>query len=177
MANGIGNSGASGDSTREFVISRTFDAPRELVWKAFTEREHLMQWFGPKGFKMLAGTVDLRPGGTFHYGMQAPDGKTMWGKWIFREIVPPERLVTVVSFSDEQGGVTRHPLAPSWPLETLSTTTLAEAGGKTTITLRWSALNATNEERKTFDASHDGMRMGWTGTMDQLDAYLARARG
>ena len=104
MANGIGNSGASGDSTREFVISRTFDAPRELVWKAFTEREHLMQWFGPKGFKMLAGTVDLRPGGTFHYGMQAPDGKTMWGKWIFREIVPPERLVTVVSFSDEQGG-------------------------------------------------------------------------
>lgn len=176
MANGTDN-GASSESAREFVISRTFDAPRDLVWKAFTEREHLMHWFGPKGFKMQAGKIDLRPGGVFHYGMQAPDGKTMWGKWTFREIVPPERLVTVVSFSDEQGGVTRHPLVQNWPLETLSTTTFAESGGKTTITLRWSAFNATEEERKIFDASHDGMRMGWTGTMDQLDAYLAQAKG
>src|SRR2546426_146985 len=93
---------------REFVITRVFDAPRELVWKAYTEAAHLQHWWGPKGFKMRSCKVDLRPGGVFHYGMEAPDGSVMWGKWVFREIVAPERLTIVVSFSNEEGGVTRH---------------------------------------------------------------------
>ena len=158
-----------------FVISRTFDAPRDLVWKAYTEVDRLKEWWGPKGFTMLECKIDLRPGGIFHYGMRAPDGNVMWGKWIFREIVAPERLVIVVAFSDEGGGVTRHPYAPDWPLETLSTTTLDEHGGKTTINMRWVALNATETERKTFNAAHDSMRMGCTGTFDQLAEYLAKA--
>lgn len=167
--------GTTPAASAPFVIARTFDAPRELVWKAFTERDQLMRWFGPKGFTMQFATLDLRPGGVFHYGLQSPDGKEMWGKWIFREIVKPERLVFVVSFSDAQGGVTRHPMSPTWPLETLSTNTFTEHEGKTTIAVRWSAINATDDERKTFDDSHEGMRMGWTGTMDQLAAYLTLA--
>ena len=92
---------------REFVISRVFDAPRELVWKCFTEPERMKQWWGPKGFKVLASKMDLRPGGTYHYGLKAPNGAPMWGKFVFREIVPPQRMVLINSFSDEAGGVTR----------------------------------------------------------------------
>jgi uncharacterized protein YndB with AHSA1/START domain len=168
---------ATGSPTQNpFVITRVFNAPRGLVWKAFTQCEHLKHWWGPKGFKVLSCKIDLRPGGVFHYGMQSPDGKMMWGKFIYREIIAPERLVHIVSFSDENQGVTRHPMAPTWPLETLADATFTESGGKTTITVRWSAHNATPEERAVFDASHDSMRQGWTGTMDQLDAYLAKAK-
>jgi uncharacterized protein YndB with AHSA1/START domain len=159
----------------EFVISRTFDAPRDLVWKAFTDPERMKQWWGPKGFTVIASKMDLRPGGTYHYGMRAPDGSAMWGKFVYREIVPPERMVLINSFSDEAGGITRHPMAPNWPLELLSTFTFEDVGGKTKFTVRWSPHNATEEERKVFAASHDSMRGGWGGTMDQLAAYLASA--
>lgn len=169
-ANQSSPSNPAGD--KPFVISRTFDAPRELVFAAFTQPEHLMQWMGPKGFQMTKCSVDLRPGGLFHYGLRAPNGAMMWGKWIFREITPPERLVVEVYFSDESAGVTRHPMAADWPLATLSTTTLVEQNGKTLMTLQWRALNATETEQKRFDASHDSMTQGWGGTMDQLTAYL-----
>ena len=96
---------------------------------------------------------------------------------VYREIVPPERLVFINSFSDEKGGVTRHPLAPTWPLEMLSIFTFEELpGGKTKFTIRWSPHNATAEERKTFDAGHDSMTQGWSGTLEQLEAYLAKAQ-
>ena len=97
----------------------------------------------------------------------------MWGKFTYREIVVPERIVLVNSFSNASGEVTRHPLSPTWPLETLSTTELSEREGKTTLTITWRPLNPTEEERRTFDGAHDGMRQGWAGTMGQLAAYLA----
>ena len=162
---------------KPFEITRVFDAPRDKVWKAWTETERLKQWWGPKGFKVHTCKVDLRPGGVFLYGMTAPDGKDMWGKFTYREIVPPERMVLINSFSDEAGGVTRHPMAPTWPLEMLSTFTFEdEPGGKTKVTIRWSPHNASEEERKTFEAGRDSMRQGWGGTMDQLAAYLAKAQ-
>ena len=158
----------------DFVISRVLDAPRELVWKCFTDPEHMKQWWGPKGVKVVKSEMDLRPGGTYHYGMQTPDGSVMWGKQVYREIVPPERIVFINSFSDENGGLTRHPMAPTWPMEMLSVFTFEEQpGGKTKFTVRWSPYNATEEERKTFDAGHASMTQGWSGTMDQLEAYLA----
>ncbi|HEY2526525.1 MAG TPA: SRPBCC domain-containing protein [Xanthobacteraceae bacterium] len=161
----------------DFVISRLFDAPREMVWKAFTEPERLNEWFGPKGVKVVSATLDLRPGGTFHYSMRTPDGRVMWGKFVYREIIAPTRLVWVNSFSDAAGGLTRHPLSPSWPLEMLTTVTFdAPHVGQTGVTIRWSALNATEAEQRTFDAGHDSMRQGWSGTFDQLAAYLASAR-
>ena len=158
-----------------FTLTRTFDAPRDRVWKAWTEPERLKHWWGPKGFNTFSAKVDLKPGGIFHYGMRSPDGQTMWGKFTYREIKAPERLVFIVSFSDESGGVTRHPMAPTWPLETLSTITFAEHGGRTTITVEWMPENATEAERKVFDESHESMRNGWTGTFDQLQEYLAKA--
>jgi len=162
-------------AAEEIVITREFDAPRDLVFAAWTEEERMAQWWGPKGFTMTFAKLDLRPGGMFHYGMRGPDGSEMWGKMVYREITPPERLVVVVSFSDENGGTTRHPMAPTWPLEMLNTITFAERAGKTTITLRSSAYNASDEERATFKAGHASMQGGYTGTLNQLDDYLAKA--
>ena len=122
--------------------------------------------------------MDLRVGGTYHYGMKTPDGGAMWGLFKYREIVPKEKLVFVNSFSDEKGGITRHPGQQKWPLYMLSTFTFEDApGGKTKFTVRWQTLDATAEEQQTFDTMHDSMTQGWGGTMDQLAAYLAKARG
>lgn len=158
---------------RAFVTTREFHAPRQLVWDAWTKPEHLARWFGPKGLLLKVGAFDFKPDGTFLYGMTSPDGHTMWGKWIFKEIVPPRKLVIITSFSDAQGGITRHPMSPTWPLQSLSTTTFAEQDGKTTMTLHWIPIHATAEERKTFDGAHDSMTQGWGGTMESLTAYLA----
>ncbi len=160
-----------------FVISRSFDAPRELVWRVYTEREHLARWFGPKGFTLTASDLDFRPGGAFHYALRAPDGHEMWGKWIFLDIVAPERLVVIVAFSDAAGGITRHPMNPDWPRQTRGTTTFSEHAGKTTVTVRWEAWEADATEQRVFDESHDSMRMGWGGTFEQLADYLATLRG
>jgi uncharacterized protein YndB with AHSA1/START domain len=156
-----------------FVLSRTFDAPRDVVFRAFTEPERMKHWWGPKGFTVIASTMDLRPGGTYHYGLKAPDGSAMWGKFVYREVVAPERLVFVNSFSDESGGITRHPMSAAWPLEMLSTFSFTEERGRTTFTIKWSPLDPSPEERATFDGAHEGMRQGWDGTLDQLAAYLA----
>jgi len=164
-------------AVKEFVISRVFDAPRDLVWKAFTECEHLMHWWGPKGFKMVSCKMDFRPGGIFHYCLESPDGQKMWGKFIYREIKAPDYFEHTVSFSDEKGGVTRHPLAPTWPRQTIAKATFADERGKTRLTVHWAPFEATDEEAKTFDQGRDGMRQGWSGTMDQLDEYLAKRKG
>jgi len=160
---------------RPFVIARTFDAPRGLVWKAWTERERLKQWFGPQGSTMPETTMDFRPGGTCHSCLRFPDGREMWGKFIYREIVAPERLVYVQHFSDRDGGITRHPLSFTWPLQMLTTVTFAEQSGKTLLTVRWLPLKPTDEERQTFDSAHEGMKQGWSGTFEQLADYLAKS--
>ena len=157
---------------RPFIIARLLDAPRDLVWKTWTDREH-MQWWGPKGVTIQHAKLELRPGGTFHYCMRTPDGHDLWGKWVLREIVPPQRLVFINSFSDEAGGITRHPLNPNWPREVLSTVTFDDCQGKTLLIVRWLPWNSTEPERKTFDENHDSMRGGWTGTLDRLVEYLA----
>ena len=166
---------------REFVLTREFDAPRELVWKAWSEPERLAQWWGPKGFAMLVAKLDFRAGGSFHYCMEAPGGGPMsgkmWGKFAYREIVAPERIVFVNSFSNAEGGLTRHPLSATWPLEVLNVLTFAEKDGRTTLTLRGGPINATAEERATFLGAFEGMQKGFGGTLDQLAAYLAQAKG
>ena len=108
------------------MISRVFDAPRELLWECFTDPERMKQWFGPRGSTVVASKMDLRLGGTYHGGMSMPNGQVMWGKFVYREITAPERLVLVNSFSDEAGGMTRHPMSPTWPLELLTTFTFEE---------------------------------------------------
>jgi uncharacterized protein YndB with AHSA1/START domain len=167
---------SGGRVQEDFVISRVFDAPRDLVWKVFTDPGHMKNWWGPKGFAVRFSKMDFRPGGSYLYGMRSPEGHDMWGKFVYREIVAPERIVLINSFSDEKGGLTRHPMSPTWPLEMLSTFTFAEQDGKTTLTIRWSPYNATEEERKTFDEGRPSMNQGWGGTLGQLEAYLAAVR-
>lgn len=159
---------------KPFTISREFDAPRDLVWEAWTNREHLMKWFGPRGCTIITANLDFRHGGSFHYCMATSDGNRMWGKFVYREIVPPRKIVLVNSFSDEAGGLTRHPGSATWPLEMLHTTTLTERDGKTTMTIEWVPINATETERQTFDSMHGSMQQGWTGTFQQLEEYLAK---
>ena len=138
----------------------------------------------PRGLEALVGPERLHlgelqnrssPGGLFHYCMRSPDGHEMWGKFVYREIVAPERLVFVNSFSDKDGGTTRHPWSPTWPLEVLNTLTFTEHEGKTNVKLRGIPVNATEEERKTFEAGFASMHKGFTGTLDQLADYLAKA--
>src|SRR4051812_20264057 len=151
---------ATATRSADFVISRVFDAPRELLWKCVTDPERMKQWWGPKGFTVLVSKMDLRPGGTYLYGMRTPDGKDMWGRMVYREIVPPEKIVFINSFSDENGGLTRHPISPTWPIELLSVFTFEEQpGGKTKFTVRWSPYNPTAEEQATFDNGHASMNM------------------
>jgi len=158
-----------------FSITRMLDAPRERVFRAWTEASELMGWFGPQGVTIPACNLDLRFGGTFHYCMRMPNGAELWGKWTFQEIQPPERIVLVSSFSDADGGITRHPFVSEWPLETLSTTTLEEAGEQTVLTITWLPFNAQDNEIARFNAMHQDMIQGWTGTLNQLTAYLATA--
>jgi uncharacterized protein YndB with AHSA1/START domain len=133
---------------QDFVIARVFDAPRDLVWRAFTEPERISQWMSPKGAAAVAAKMDFRPGGTYHYGVRTPDGGAMWGKYVYREIDAPKRLVWVNSFSDEAGGITRHPLSATWPLEMLTTVTFDEPlAGQTGVTIRWSPIGATEASR------------------------------
>lgn len=157
----------------EFVISRVFDAPRELVFDAWTRKEHLDQWFGPKGCRIVGGNLDLREGGTYHYGMQMPDGNVMWGKWVFREVRRPEKLVLISSFSDEQGGITVHPGNPDWPRQTLSTTTFESQGHRTLLTIHWEPYQASDIEVRTFTGNRASMQGGWSGTFEQLASYLS----
>jgi uncharacterized protein YndB with AHSA1/START domain len=159
----------------KFVISRTFNAPLDRVWKAWTEPEQMAAWWGPKGFKADVKALDLKPGGLFHYLLTSPQGQEMWGRMVFREIVPKERLVFINSFSDPDGGLTRHPLAPEWPLQMHTTITFAEADGKTTVTVTWVPYEASEAERDTFEKGRESMQAGWTGTFDKLESHLANS--
>jgi len=162
--------------SEDFVTTRVFDAPRERVWQAWTEAERLKHWFSPRGFKVTRCTLDLRPGGIFLYCLRTPDGKDMWGKWTIREIVEPEKLVFIVSFSDEKAGVSVHPMNPTWPREIHSTVVFEAMGAKTKVTVRWRPAEASTEiERKTFDDGRESMKQGWGGTLDQLTEYVTGA--
>jgi uncharacterized protein YndB with AHSA1/START domain len=163
---------------QDLVISRTFDTPRDLVWKAWTEPERLAEWWGPRGCTIRVKKLELRVGGMFHYAMEYSTGSAMWGRFIYREIKAPERLAFVNSFSDEVGGITRAPfpqLRDTWPLEVLTTVTFTEAGDKTGMILRARPINATAEERAAFVGMLSSMQMGYGASFDALDAVLAKA--
>lgn len=163
--------------SKGFVISRVFDAPRDLLWKCFTEPERMTQWWGAAGVKIVKSQMDFRIGGAYHYGMQNPDGQVMWGRQVFHEITPPDRIVLINSFSDEAGGLGRHPLAPQWPLQIHTIYTFEDApGGKTRFTVHWLPYEATAEELAAFDAGHTSMTGGWSGVFDKLETYLARTQ-
>src|SRR5258707_2572 len=112
--------------------------------------QHLNQWWGPPGTKIEVVSMELKPGGTFLYFMKMPDGSGSYGKFVYREIIPNEKLVFVVSFCDANGQPGRHPMALTWPIEIQSTLVFAERDGKTLLTLKGMAVNASEDEVKTF---------------------------
>ena len=153
----------------EIVITRVFNAPRDLVFKAWTEPERLMRWWGPKGFTTPSCQVDLRPGGTFLYCMRSPEGRDIWGRGVYLEVVAPERIVYTDTFADEEGNPvepTQYGMSPAHPRETLVTVTFTEHEGKTKVTLRH-AMAAAVPERA-------GTQQGWTEMMDRLAEDLAK---
>lgn len=155
-----------------FRTSHIFAAPIDLVWKAWTDPDLLPKWWGPKGFHLTYHHLDLKPGGIFHYRMETEQGQEMWGKFVYREIEAPHRLLFVNSFSDKEGNVTRHPGAEKWPLQMLSLITFDDLGGKTRVNIRWEPLDATEEEKQTFADNHTSMRGGWSGTLERLVTFL-----
>lgn len=155
-------------SERELVITRIFDAPRELVWKAWTEPEHVMRWWGPKGFTSPVCKIDLRVDGRYLNCMRSPEGQDFWSTGVYREIVEPERIVYTDSFSDAEGNVvpaSHYGLSGDFPLELQVTVTFEEHEGKTKLTLRHVGIPS--------GADYDGAQQGWSESFDKLADKLA----
>lgn len=153
------------------VIGRIFDAPREMVWKAWTEPELIMGWWGPKNFTAPFCTIDFRVGGSYLFCMRSPEGKDYWSTGVFREIVPFERIVATDSFADEKGNVvpaSHYGLTSNYPLELLLTLTFEDQDGKTRLALGHVGHPASDIE----DA-----RQGWNESLDKLSALLQEIKG
>jgi uncharacterized protein YndB with AHSA1/START domain len=145
------------------VVERTFDAPRDLVFKAWSEPERIAQWWGPRGWATTNYAMDFRPGGVWHYCMSRPDGMESWGRAVYQEIVVPERIVYVDSFSDARGNAV--PGAP----EMVITLEFADVAGKTKLTSCTKFAS-----RKDMESILDmGVVQGLTETWDRLEEYLA----
>jgi uncharacterized protein YndB with AHSA1/START domain len=141
---------------RELVITRLFDARRELVWKAWTERERVMRWLGPKEFTALDFEMDQRPGGAWHSRMRSPEGTEHSNRGLVREVVEPERLVFTFAWDEEDGKPGR---------EMLITITFAERGDQTEMAFSQAVFESVEDR--------DGHQGGWSESFDKLGAYLA----
>ena len=144
---------------RVLILTRLLDAPRPLVFQAWTEPRHLARWWGPIGFTLPVCTQDFRPGGAYRFCMRAPDGTDHWVWGVYREIVEPERLVFTWQRQDEAG------LRSS--LNNVVTVTLAAQGRKTHLTLHHAAFQTV--------ADRDDHNSGWTQSLERLTSLLANS--
>jgi len=151
----IGETTFTTPSDREIEMTRLFDAPRQLVFDAFTNPAHVPHWFGPRGWSVPVCEIDLRPGGSWRYVLSGPDGEEMGMSGMYKEITRPERIVTTESFDD-------------YPGESLNTLTLTEEDGKTRYTV--TVLYADTETRDAVLAS--GMSEGAAETLERLAEHL-----
>lgn len=143
---------------REIVLTRVFNAPRRMVFDAFTKPELLKRWFGPRGWELVVCEIDLRVGGTFRFVLRGPDGRDMGMRGVYREITPPERSVHMESFDD-------------YPGESQVTTVLVEQGGRTTMTA--TVLYPSREVRDIVIST--GMEHGAAESYDKLAELLDSA--
>jgi uncharacterized protein YndB with AHSA1/START domain len=143
----------------ELVITRTFDAPRSLVFKAWTQPEHMVRWLGPHTYTAISAKMDVRPGGSYRAGIRGPDGKENWMRGVYREIVEPERLVFTFSWEGKEGELGR---------ENAISITFAEVDGKTRMTFRHGFFETA--------ATRDEHNKGWSGCFDRLAEFLANER-
>jgi uncharacterized protein YndB with AHSA1/START domain len=150
---------AAESADRVLTIERVFDAPRHLVFKAWTEPQQLYRWFGPRGFTISSYTLDPRPGAPWRTCMVSPEGREYWVRGVFQEVVEPSRLSFTWAHEDANGAL-RH--------ETLVTVTFADvAGGKTLLTLHQEIFESTT--------ARDEHQSGWTSALECLVEYLATA--
>ncbi len=150
------SSAATEATERELVITRIFDAPRSLVFKAWTDPEHMVKWLGPRGFTNTLLQHELRPGGAYRIYMRDSQGGDHWQQGVYREIVEPERIVRSFVWANEKGESTRP--------ETVLTLTFEDLDGKTRLTLRQTLF-----ESVTARDLHQG---GWNSSLDRLEEYL-----
>ncbi len=169
VAHTVGLGSALPPAGQEVVITRLVDAPREVVFKAWTEPKRLKQWWGPRGFTTPFCAVDLRPGGVFHYCMRSPEGRDIWGKGVYREIVVPERIVYTDTFADADGNLvspTYYGLSTGHPDETLVTVLFTAQGHQTKVTVQHAVPESVPER--------SGIKQGWTEMLDRLAEELAK---
>jgi uncharacterized protein YndB with AHSA1/START domain len=146
------------------------DAPRELVWKAWTNPEHLMRWWGPKNFTSPSSKIDLRVGGKYLHCMRSPEGKDYWSTGIYREIVPLKRIVLTDSFADENGNIvpaSYYGMEGEWPLELQMTIIFDELNDKTRLTVWHGGIPAVEMANA---------RAGWNESLDKLDEELTKGK-
>jgi uncharacterized protein YndB with AHSA1/START domain len=146
---------------REFIITREYDAPRDLVFKAWTDPRHLVQWWGPKGFTNPVCEWDARPGKAIYVVMRGPNGVDYPMGGEFREVVAPEKLVFTSGAMDEDKNLL---------FEFLHTVTLVERGGRTKLTIR-SVVTATTPEAGKYIG---GFEAGMTQSLERLGAHIAK---
>lgn len=142
---------------RDVLLTRTLNAPRDLVFRAWTEPEMMARWWGPHHFTNPVCRIDARPGGEIYILMRAPDGTDYPMTGTFREVAPPQRLVFISAALDAQG----KPL-----LESLTTVTFAEQDGKTVLTVQANAVGFAPIAAQMLE----GMQAGWTQSLERLDA-------
>lgn len=152
------NSPLAASAERVLVIHRTFDAPRQLVFQAWTQREHTLRWMAPRGFTIPECDAEVHPGGAWHCCMRSPDGIDHWASGVYREVVENERLVFTHAWRDAEGQRGH---------ETLVTVTFVERNGKTELTLHQAEFDTVE--------SCDGHRGGWNECLDRLVVLLAGA--
>src|SRR5207247_803036 len=141
---------------RELVITRIFDAPRRLVFQAWTEPDRVARWWGPQGFVTTHCDMGVRPGGAFRFCMRSPEGTEYWKRGVYREVVEPERLVFTFAWEDADG-------KPGH--QTLVTVTFAERGDKTELTLHQAVFETI--------VRRDEHQRGWASALERFAAYLA----
>jgi uncharacterized protein YndB with AHSA1/START domain len=164
------NNPTDAPAERELVITREFNAPRELVWKVWTDPERMKRWWGPQNFTAPVCKIDLRVGGAYLYCMRSPEGQDYWTTGVYREIVPLERIVCTDSFADEKGNqvpASHYGMGGDWPSELLVTVTFEDHEGKTKLTLRHAGIPA--------GEMSDLTKAGWNESFDKLAEALAKA--
>ncbi|UOQ43752.1 SRPBCC domain-containing protein [Halobacillus salinarum] len=152
---------------KDFTLERVFDAPRDLVFKAFTDPEHVSQWWAPAGFTMPVCTIDLQPGGIWHYCFESPEGERHWSRSVYKEIIEPEKIVYTSTLSDEKANPVESPLP-----EHLATVTFVENNGKTKLTVNIQ-LPSVLDLKATMDM---GMMEGLKQTINNLEEHLKVVR-
>lgn len=164
---------------KSYVATREFNAPRDLVWDANTSAAHMEKWLGSPGTTGHTQSIDFREGGIYHYAQRGPDGKlTMWGKMTYLRIEPRHHLEVLNSFSDQQGNIAAHPMAPSWPKVMHWDLRFEELGKqRSRLIITWLPVESSStEELAMFDTARGNMDQGWKNTFDKLDTYLTKIK-